>query len=151
MSLEDKFYPDDGSYLTRFDNFMIKAAKEVGVLYQLLTGDSYKNLASIIYKASAVGFGLSALCGHLGVIPLGTDAFSSSKQHSYQTPLEEENKFEAKKITIEDLSKTKINNISLPKKWIGPDIKSLEIGQNIILVGLSNEDKFDIRSILVVE
>ena len=63
----------------------------------------------------------------------------------------EENKFEAKKITIEELSKTKINNISLPKKWIGPDIKSLEIGQNIILVGLSNEDKFDIRSILVVE
>ena len=63
----------------------------------------------------------------------------------------EENKFEAKKITIEDLSKTKINNISLPKKWNGPDIKSLEIGQNIILVGLSNGDKFDIRSILVVK
>ncbi|HLD91893.1 MAG TPA: hypothetical protein VI795_00700 [Patescibacteria group bacterium] len=63
----------------------------------------------------------------------------------------EENKFEAKKITIEDLSKTKINNISLPKKWNGPDIKSLEIGQNIILVGLSNGDKFDIRSIFAVK
>ncbi|MBI4453548.1 hypothetical protein HY636_02795 [Candidatus Woesearchaeota archaeon] len=90
MSLEDKFYPDDGSYLTKFDNFMIKAAKEVGILYQNLTGDSYKNLASIIYKASAVGLGLSALCGHILGIPLSMASFSSSKQHFYQTPLEEE-------------------------------------------------------------
>ena len=102
MSLEDKFYPDDGSYLTRFDNFMIKAAKEVGVLYQNITGDSYKNLASIIYKASSVGFGLSALCGHVLGIPLGMTSFSSSKQHSYQTPLEEEIRCEA---------------IGLGKKW----------------------------------
>lgn len=61
----------------------------------------------------------------------------------------EENKYEAKLITIENLSKTKINDIILPKKWNGPDVKNLEIGQNIILVGLQNEDKFDIRSIFI--
>ena len=63
----------------------------------------------------------------------------------------EENKFEAKLITIEKLSKTKINDITLPKKWIGPNVKDLEIGQEIIVVGLQNEDKFDLRSIFVIE
>ena len=63
----------------------------------------------------------------------------------------EENKFEAKKITIEELSKTKINNISLPKKWVGPNVSDLEEDQTIIITGIQNGDKFDIRSILVVE
>lgn len=62
-----------------------------------------------------------------------------------------EDKYEAKIVTIENLSKTKINDITLPKKWNGPDTKDLEIGQKIILVGLQNEDKFDIRSIFVIE
>lgn len=62
-----------------------------------------------------------------------------------------ENKYEPKLIKIEKLAKTKINEMILPKKWNGPNIKDLEIGQNIIIVGLQNEDKFDIRSIFVIE
>jgi len=30
MSLEDRFYPEDGTLLTKYDNFMIKAAEGVG-------------------------------------------------------------------------------------------------------------------------
>lgn len=62
-----------------------------------------------------------------------------------------ENKYEGKTITIETLSKTKINDITLPKKWNGPNTKDLEIGQKIIITGLQNEEEFDIRSIFTVE
>lgn len=64
---------------------------------------------------------------------------------------QKESKYEIKMITIETLSKTKINDTTLPKKWNGPNTKEMEIGQNIILVGLQNNDKFDIRSIFTVE
>jgi hypothetical protein len=62
--------------------------------------------------------------------------------------------------TIEDISKTKlvINKgndetleITLPKTWNGPSAKDLEEGQKIIVAGLENEDKFDLRSIFIVE
>lgn len=95
MSLEDKFYPDDESYLTRFDNFMIKAAKEFGVLYQNLTGDSYKNLVKTLNKVSALGFGISALCGHIPLSLLSIINYKQSKTRTYSTPLEEEIRFEA--------------------------------------------------------
>lgn len=62
-----------------------------------------------------------------------------------------ENKYEAKFITIETLSKTKINDITLPKKWNGPNTKDLKVGQRIIITGLKNGDKFDIRSIFVIK
>ena len=62
-----------------------------------------------------------------------------------------ENKYETKEITIETLSKTKINDITLPKKWVGPNIKELKENQKIIVVGEINEDKFDLRTIFVVE
>ena len=60
-----------------------------------------------------------------------------------------ENKFEAKKIVIETISKTKINDIILPKKWIGPNVKDLEIGQEIIVTGKTENDIFSLRSIFV--
>ena len=63
----------------------------------------------------------------------------------------EENKFESKLITIEKLTKTKINDITLPKKWVGPDVKDLEIGQEIMVIGQQNDEKFDLRSIFVIE
>ncbi|HCR35621.1 hypothetical protein A2130_00855 [Candidatus Woesebacteria bacterium GWC2_33_12] len=61
----------------------------------------------------------------------------------------EENKFEAKLITIEKLTKTKINDITLPKKWVGPNVKDLEIGQKIIVTGKTENDIFSLRSIFV--
>lgn len=61
------------------------------------------------------------------------------------------NEFQFEKITIEKLSKTKLNDITLPKTWSGPDIKDLEIGQEIYIVGTTTDNKFDLRSIFVVE
>lgn len=62
-----------------------------------------------------------------------------------------ENKIKVEKIIIDKLTKTKINDITLPKTWVGPNVKDLEVGQEIIVVGTKNEDKFDLRSIFVVE
>lgn len=62
-----------------------------------------------------------------------------------------ESKVEVKEITIETLSKTKINDITLPKTWKGPNVSELEEGQKIIVVGTTNDDKFDLRSIFIVE
>lgn len=59
-----------------------------------------------------------------------------------------ENKIEVTKITIEKLSKTKINDITLPKKWFGPNVKDLEIGQEIYVVGTKENGVFSLRSIL---
>jgi len=53
MSLENKFYPADGSILTKFDNMMIKTSEKVGGLYQHLTGRSYKDLVKAYSKAIA--------------------------------------------------------------------------------------------------
>lgn len=60
-----------------------------------------------------------------------------------------ENKIEVQKIKIEKLSKTKINDIDLPKKWVGPNTKDLEISQEIIITGTKTDSKFDLRSIFV--
>ncbi len=61
----------------------------------------------------------------------------------------EENKTEVKKITIEKLTKTVINDITLPKKWVGPNVKELEVGDEIIVVGITTDNKFDLRSIFI--
>lgn len=58
-----------------------------------------------------------------------------------------ENKIEVKKVTIEKMTKTSINDIILPKKWFGPDIKDLKVGQKIFVVGTVESDKFTLRSI----
>lgn len=59
-----------------------------------------------------------------------------------------ESKIEYSKITIEKLTKTMINDITLPKKWNGPNIKELEVGDEIIIVGTRPEEKtYTLRSI----
>lgn len=57
------------------------------------------------------------------------------------------NNFEFEKITIEKLTKTTINNITMPKKWKGPNIKELKEGQEVIIVGTKENDKFTLRTI----
>lgn len=95
MSLDDKFYLDDGSSLNRFDNFMIKSAGKIGEAYQQITGESYKDLVDANFQASRMGFGLSVL----GLNPAGI--FWGYKSHlrvqnpSYKSPLEEEIFYEA--------------------------------------------------------
>jgi len=60
-----------------------------------------------------------------------------------------ENKMEFKKILIEKISKTSINDIKLPTKWNGPNIKDLSEGQEIIIVGTTENEKYTLRSIFI--
>lgn len=61
-----------------------------------------------------------------------------------------ENNVKAERIKIEKLTKTSINDIALPKKWSGPDIKELEVGQEIYIVGTESNDKtHTLRSIFI--
>lgn len=60
----------------------------------------------------------------------------------------EENIYESEEIEILTLSKTRINDITLPKKWKGPNISELKEGQKIIIVGSRDEKKnYSLRSI----
>ena len=95
MSLEDKFYPDDGSRLTRFDNCMIKTAGKLGGLYQNLTGKSYKNLVKTSYKIAVGGFGLSLIGLRAMSVFFGAYSLSGLLWPDYTSPLEEELRNEA--------------------------------------------------------
>jgi len=90
MSLEDKFYPEDGTVLTKFDNFMIKSAGKVGEAYQHLTGKSYKDLVKTSYKAAAAGYGLSTISVNPLAFPFGLYSYVRTLNPRYETPLEEE-------------------------------------------------------------
>lgn len=46
MSLEDKFYPDDGTPINKFDNAMIKAVGKLGCVYQDWTGATHKEMVA---------------------------------------------------------------------------------------------------------
>lgn len=63
------------------------------------------------------------------------------------SPLSETN-IEVEKIEIEKLSKTKINDITLPKKWSGPNVKELEVGQEIYVIGTINDKTYTLRTII---
>lgn len=60
-----------------------------------------------------------------------------------------ENKVETKKITIEKITKTAINDIVLPKKWTGPNLKELEVGQEIYVIGNTIDKTYTLRSIFI--
>ncbi|EKE05134.1 MAG: hypothetical protein ACD_19C00426G0156 [uncultured bacterium] len=60
-----------------------------------------------------------------------------------------ETKIEVEKITIEKLSKTYINDIKLPTKWVGPNVKELEVGQEIYVIGIRDEKSYTLRSIFI--
>jgi len=79
-----------------------------------------------------------------------TNKVLDAKRILIASPLQE-SRIEVTKITIEKLSKTTINDIKLPTKWVGPNVKELKVGQEIYVVGTKTDDKFDLRSIFVVK
>ncbi|MFZ5955341.1 MAG: hypothetical protein ACOYT4_02850 [Nanoarchaeota archaeon] len=94
MSLEDKFYPDDGSCINKFDNFMIKAAGCVGETYQSVTGDDYKGLVKISFDLASK-LSLISIVGN-PVSILSYYLIKSYKENpDFNTPLQEEIKLEA--------------------------------------------------------
>ena len=40
-----------------------------------------------------------------------------------------------------------INDIKLPTKWNGPNVKDLEVGQEIYVVGIRDEKSYTLRTI----
>ncbi len=55
MSLEDKFFPEDGTLVTKIDNFLIKSAGKIGEAYQHVTGRSGSEQVKHSYLLSGVG------------------------------------------------------------------------------------------------
>ncbi len=59
-----------------------------------------------------------------------------------------ENTYTTEEIEISTLTRTKINDLTLPKSWKGPNVSELEVGQKIIIVGKREENKnYTLRSI----
>lgn len=71
-----------------------------------------------------------------------------------------ENKFKTIIGTVSSISKTKLTinqdngettEITLPKKWVGPNISELEEGQRIITVGEMKDETYSLRTIFTPE
>jgi hypothetical protein len=92
MSLDDKFFPDDGSLINRFDNFCIEQASKVGDFYQEWTGNSYKDLTKSCYKAARDIAVISSLTNPVLGLHAAYIHHIISKNPRYETPLEEEEK-----------------------------------------------------------
>ena len=95
MSLDDKFMPEDGTLITKFDNFMIRQARKIGNLYQEQTGRSYKELTKKCYEQAMYSGILALSCTHpVGLI---TSILGHHKKErlSFRTPLEEEIDFQS--------------------------------------------------------
>ncbi|MCB9362643.1 hypothetical protein H6504_04360 [Candidatus Woesearchaeota archaeon] len=95
MSLEDKFYPDDGTLLTKFDNMMIKGAARIGDWYQSLTGKSYKELTNKSYRISSRIQTFCIYLGHPESYVLRNITKSFIDANDFKTPLEEQIELEA--------------------------------------------------------
>lgn len=90
MGLEDKFYPDDGSLLTKYDNFMIKSAGSVGEIYQDFTGKSYRELVKTSYGVATLGFVSSAPFLNPFSLLFAVNTYCNYCEPKFRTPLEEE-------------------------------------------------------------
>jgi hypothetical protein len=79
----------------------------------------------------------------------GNNKVLEAKRILVTSPLTE-SKLETRKFVIESLTKTKINDITLPKTWVGPNVKELEVGQEIITVGTKEGETYTLRTIFTV-
>ena len=94
MSLEDTFYPDDGTLINKFDNTIIRTAGKAGEAYQNLTGRHYKSLVKGSFHSAAAGFAVSFMCLN-PMAPFGIMyALDDAKRPMLESPLEEETRME---------------------------------------------------------
>ena len=96
MGLEDKFYPDDGTAINKFDNLVIYGAATFGEAYQNLTGNFCKDLTTSLYgtanKISKVSMVPGLILGYIASEVCG----SAADDAKFETPLEEELRYEAR-------------------------------------------------------
>ena len=95
MGLEDKFYPQDDSYLTKFDNTMIRAMGRVGEAYQQATGREFTELLKPFYSIAAAGCVVSTLPFNPAALLMGARIYDYAKNPPSHSPLEEEMHCEA--------------------------------------------------------
>lgn len=96
MGLEDKFYPDDGTLLRRFDNFMIKKVGKVAEHYQNWSGKTQREILKGVYRQGIVAGLMSTPVTLLGgpVAALLNYTLSRNINNEVQSPLEEKNQHE---------------------------------------------------------
>ncbi len=96
MGLEDKFYPPEDSYLTKFDNAMIRTMGRVGEAYQQVTGRSATELLKPFYIIAAAGCVISVPPCNPAALLMGARIYDDyAKNPPAQSPLEEEMQYEA--------------------------------------------------------
>lgn len=95
MSLEDKFYPEDGTLITKIDNSLVKLAGKIGDAYQHATGKDYTELVKTGYSACVVGFGVAACLGRPASLPFSLLSLLRCYNPRIRSPLEEEISLEA--------------------------------------------------------
>jgi hypothetical protein len=97
MSLDDKFYPDDGTLLNKFDNYLVRSAGKVGEAYQHMTGKSYKDLVQLSYRAGTIIAlpGIAALSVFAALPPIAEKILTLPTAYTYESVLEEELRLEA--------------------------------------------------------
>ncbi len=91
------------NWLTRYDNFMTKQVGKVGEIYQQITGRSYKELARVIYIASAAELSIAGIANYIANkydifimdAALMYFALSDSRNPEFKSPIEEESMDEA--------------------------------------------------------
>jgi len=96
MALDDRFFPEDASLITKFDNFMIKQAGKVGQVYQERTGKSYEDLTKIFYKYGVGSSLASTLTGNILGPPIAYIINHASRNKVFETSIEEEIRLESK-------------------------------------------------------
>lgn len=90
MDLEDRFYPDDGTLINKYDNFMIRRAGNIGSIFQECTGESYKEQVKISFGVATMGMACSTLMGCLPSFLYMGPTLDGYLRTKMQTPLEEE-------------------------------------------------------------
>lgn len=130
MSLEDKFFPNDGSLINRFDNFCIEQASKFGEIYQNWTGNSYKDLTKSCYKSARNIAILSCLTNPIIGVSVAKIHHSEYENPKYDTSLEEEEKH----IAVGNLKHSsrfgRINDIFVSSLLTGIGAYILQIGES---------------------
>jgi hypothetical protein len=90
----EEFMSEDGTLVTRFDNFMIRQVAEIGYVYQSLTGRSYKRLANSLFEGGRKGAMISIAPMNIPGIAVLHACNVAVQNKAFETPVEEEIRLE---------------------------------------------------------
>ena len=146
MSLEDKFYPEDGTLLTKIDTSLIKVAGKLGETYQNITGNSYKTLVKKIYSISSKMYFINSYIFPISTKTQSKIAKEKSKSPKFESALEEEIRYETmgldknigKKIRLASVAIINAADLfSAESAYIGFNTDNVSTSTLAILLGIS--------------